>query len=253
MAIFFHCPNCQKEYNVEKELAGRSAKCKCGARLKVPQPEPEPIPPVDDLWGDLDDEYEVEDAEPVATPTPNPYRAALGAREAKEQSVFETSRGTVVLDGLVYTSFVRRLIAAVVDIGICGVIWIVLSLPFMLVIAATKNAWWMLAVFTVCPPAILWYLVYMDCSRWRASLGKQTMSSVCSYVNGEPISLKSNVIRTLAKFGTLLSGGLGFLPVLFTRHHQSLHDIVAGTIVTRSQLGEWDIFRRERRQRRRKG
>ena len=102
----------------------------------------------------------------------------------------------------------------------------------------------------ISPVAWLAYLIGMDCSRWGASLGKQSMSSSVTYLNGEPITLHTSIVRTLARFATLLVGGLGFIPVLFTKHHQALHDMIAGTIVTRTQLGEWDIFRRQRRQNR---
>lgn len=40
MTIAFQCPQCQANFRVKPDMAGRVAKCKCGARLTVPTPKP---------------------------------------------------------------------------------------------------------------------------------------------------------------------------------------------------------------------
>lgn len=232
--------------------AGRSAKCGCGAKVRVPQLTPEPDV-VDDLWNELGggDEYEVESPEEVSTsPGPNPYHQQLAEHTLNPQVAFETSRGVVVLDGLIYTSLIRRLLAAFIDISVCGMIFMAVFVPFMPLIIMTKNALWVAPVFLFGPVLSLLYLVMMDCSRWRASLGKQGMSSEVCYPNGEPVTLSTCVVRTIARFLTLFTGGLGFLTILFSKQNQALHDMIAGTVVTRNMMGEWDIFRRQRKQQR---
>jgi hypothetical protein len=46
MAIRFRCPQCNREYQVAEEFAGRQAKCKeCGAVVTIPSAAPAPAPP----------------------------------------------------------------------------------------------------------------------------------------------------------------------------------------------------------------
>ncbi|MCA8997715.1 MAG: suppressor of fused domain protein [Planctomycetaceae bacterium] len=49
MAIIFHCPECDKEYRVDRSKAGKKGKCKeCGNELRVPVPQ-EGIPETGDV------------------------------------------------------------------------------------------------------------------------------------------------------------------------------------------------------------
>jgi hypothetical protein len=68
MPIAVYCPECQKEYRVKDELAGRRVRCPQGHVLAVPELEAEL---------DLDEPYEVEAAPAATMPPPredhNPY------------------------------------------------------------------------------------------------------------------------------------------------------------------------------------
>lgn len=82
---------------------------------------------------------------------------------------------------------------------------------------------------------IVWWLYYslFESSSWQATPGKRLLGLKVTDVNGVHINFKRASARF---FGRLLSSailGIGFLFVIWTKHKQGLHDLLANTLVLR--------------------
>ena len=83
---------------------------------------------------------------------------------------------------------------------------------------------------------ITWaYFALMESSGWQGTLGKRILSIKVTDLNGNRISLKKATLRLLVK--TFISGWflIGYIMAFFTRRKQSLHDLIAGTLVLTKQ------------------
>lgn len=74
------------------------------------------------------------------------------------------------------------------------------------------------------------YEILSYCSKYQATIGKRVVGIVVLDVNGERISFMRAVLRFLATFPSAISL-VGYLMVLFTRKKQTMHDMLAGTVV----------------------
>jgi uncharacterized RDD family membrane protein YckC len=79
------------------------------------------------------------------------------------------------------------------------------------------------------------YFSLMESSAWQGTLGKKMMGIQVTDLCGERISLGRATIRLAVK--SLLSSWLfiGYIIAFFTQKRQSLHDLVAGTLVLTKQ------------------
>ncbi len=74
------------------------------------------------------------------------------------------------------------------------------------------------------------YEILSYCSKYQATIGKRVVGIVVMDVNGERVSFTRAVLRFLATFPSAISL-VGYLMVLFTRKKQTMHDMLAGTVV----------------------
>jgi uncharacterized RDD family membrane protein YckC len=79
------------------------------------------------------------------------------------------------------------------------------------------------------------YFALMESSAWQGTLGKKMMGIQVTDLYGARISLGRATIRLAIK--SLLSSWLfiGYIIAFFTQKKQSLHDLVAGTLVLTKQ------------------
>lgn len=77
------------------------------------------------------------------------------------------------------------------------------------------------------------YAAVLMSSRAGATLGMQVMGLRIMTIEGRPVSFGRALGRFLAMAFTFLTFGIGYLMQVFTRRRQTLHDVLAGTIVVR--------------------
>jgi len=65
----------------------------------------------------------------------------------------------------------------------------------------------------------------------RGTVGCRILHIVVHSKEGEPLSICRSFIRFLGLGLSTLLFGLGWLPMLFTRKHQGIHDLIASTVV----------------------
>lgn len=116
-----------------------------------------------------------------------------------------------------YASFWRRAAAAIID---------------AIIISAISGVCARLIVlFPISLVLHFFYKPIFEASKARATPGKYLAEiSVCRS-NGDQLSLKDAYVRYFASWLSGIILGIGYLMALFTRKHQTLHDIFADTVV----------------------
>lgn len=132
-------------------------------------------------------------------------------------------------DDLQYAGFWRRVGASFVDQGI-------IALPWLLVFFLARD--WSFATrattgFLVSLAVALGYWAGMESSRWQATLGKRAFGLVVTGLDAERLAFPRAAWRTIGKWLSCLTLGLGFAAAGWTRRKQTLHDLLADTLVIR--------------------
>lgn len=116
-----------------------------------------------------------------------------------------------------YASFWRRAAAAFIDAiiitaisGICARLVILFPATFIM---------------------HFFYKPIFEASRVRATPGKYLAEISVERSNGDQLSLKDAYIRYFSSWISGIILGIGYLMALFTKKHQTLHDIFADTVV----------------------
>ncbi|MGE5416029.1 MAG: RDD family protein [Acidobacteriota bacterium] len=126
----------------------------------------------------------------------------------------------------------KRLCAAIVDdiilmipIPMICVILIMLDITYsFLLMYLTKK------VLSCC------YCSYFESSRWQATPGKLLLSLHVTDYMGQQIQINRALLRFCAKILGYTSGCTGFIFSMFNNREQTLHDIVAETLVLDKQI-----------------
>jgi uncharacterized RDD family membrane protein YckC len=79
---------------------------------------------------------------------------------------------------------------------------------------------------------IYWlYFATQESSGWMGTLGKRAMGLAVQGVDGRQLSFSRASIRWLGRQVSAFALGLGYLLALFNEKRQTLHDLLAGTVV----------------------
>lgn len=117
---------------------------------------------------------------------------------------------------LPYASVSRRLGAFIIDGLIVGILGAIASniVPFL-------------------GGLIVWffYAPILESSEVRATLGKYLMGIQVTDLSGRRISIRSSCVRNILKIVSAAIVFFGFFFALFTRRKQTLHDLLADTVV----------------------
>lgn len=92
------------------------------------------------------------------------------------------------------------------------------------------------------------YFTLMESSARRGTIGKIAVGIEVSDEQGRQLSFGRALGRYFAKFVSAIIMGIGYLMVGWTERKQGLHDMIAGTLVTRKGTlndiaGQTDVFR----------
>jgi len=122
-----------------------------------------------------------------------------------------------------YASIMRRFGALVIDGIIVSIIALVLNI---------------IGVYSLGLDILisLLYTPFFEASELQATPGKAVLDMRVVGMNGERITLKKAFIRYLMRIVSGLLLCFGFLMMLFTEKKQTLHDLVAETLVIRGEV-----------------
>ena len=129
-----------------------------------------------------------------------------------------------------------RFFAFVVDLQLVGI----LTIPIYIILNELNyNAEYQLLNLKylkleniVALVTLLIYFTFMEQSKWRASFGKMFLRLTISNTNGERITLAKSALRNLLKLVSIATL-IGVWVIDATKQHQSLHDLLTGTLVNR--------------------
>lgn len=77
------------------------------------------------------------------------------------------------------------------------------------------------------------YSALMESSRWQATLGKKACGLLVVDEETNSLTFARASGRHFAKYISMLTMGVGFVMAAFTARKQTLHDLIAGTLVIR--------------------
>lgn len=123
-------------------------------------------------------------------------------------------------------NFIKRSCAYFIDI----LALVIVLLPFKILFAFTDlllpfgQACFFIALSLI-------YFAYMESSNKQATFGKQFLNLKVVNLNNEKISFGQALLRNVARLINIPTYSLCYLPILFTKHHQGVHDIIARTTV----------------------
>jgi uncharacterized RDD family membrane protein YckC len=140
----------------------------------------------------------------------------------------------------VYAGFWPRFAAALLDcmvmfIPFCFVVMIVLVISKLVSTAKGDDTGTVILAFL--PLTIIFlasfYLAVMESSPLQGTLGKKALGLYVSDIEGRRLTLGRAIGRTLAKYLSSMTFGIGYIMCGFTRKKQALHDMIAGCLVLR--------------------
>lgn len=150
---------------------------------------------------------------------------------------------------LLYGGFWRRFWSYLIDRFLIGIAFTPVALMVFTPMLATESIDWTdsdlppeaLAAFlgatlTVVVLGLLgswFYYAFLQSSSRQATLGQMALGLRVTDVEGRRISFARASGRHFATVLTGLTLGIGYLMMLFTTRKQTLHDLVAGTVVVR--------------------
>lgn len=83
------------------------------------------------------------------------------------------------------------------------------------------------------------YFAICESSPWQATLGKLALGIRVTNLQGQRISFPRALGRYAAKYASVVTLGIGFLMVGWTRRKQGLHDMIASTLVLNGRASEF--------------
>lgn len=127
--------------------------------------------------------------------------------------------------GQVYASFGQRFAASIIDFIILLVFSLIIGLIFIGVTGSDVGLQLMGMILGVA------YKAGMESSSYQGTFGKKAMGIKVTDLQGKRISFGRAVGRYFASYLSALLLGIGYLCALFTAKKQTLHDLMAGTVV----------------------
>lgn len=79
------------------------------------------------------------------------------------------------------------------------------------------------------------YYAILQSSKWQATVGKKLMNNKVTNLNGERISFFTAVIRHLSMIFLSSIMMIGYVMYFFTKKKQTLHDLIAKTVVVKTK------------------
>ncbi len=131
-----------------------------------------------------------------------------------------------------YSGFWRRFVAAAIDSLILGI-------PALIFTGLSRNY-----ATSMIAGAILGFFYYpiFESSIMSATPGKALMGMTVVNLAGERINYKTALIRFFSRYLSLLLLYVGYLMQPFTKKKQTLHDMIAGTVVVDYKSDDINYF-----------
>jgi uncharacterized RDD family membrane protein YckC/Tfp pilus assembly major pilin PilA len=162
-------------------------------------------------------------------PVSRPYAVSPSALQQREWA----SSGTPP-----YAGFWRRALAYLIDSVLMVVIYLCM-VAMLRIIGPGKQAFGLISLLYM---VIAWlYNAGLESSATQATLGKSALGIKVTDLNGSRIGFGRATGRYFAHIITGLTLGVGYATVVFTRKRQSVHDMIAETLVVQRDFSPEQI------------
>ena len=169
----------------------------------------------------------------IKTPQMDDYKEAHEVAELRQ--LFGFSKQPIPLQ--YFGSFDQRLLATAID-------WFIVSGGFIILafigVASTQDQMTRYIItgiaLVIIPIAKFIYHVVMESSAKQATIGKQLLRIRVCDLFGDRITTGTAITRHVAKLLSLAPLFIGYIIAFFTKQQQCLHDMIAGTLITKDRL-----------------
>jgi uncharacterized RDD family membrane protein YckC len=155
---------------------------------------------------------------------------------------------------MIYAGFWYRFLAWLIDIVILGTVQGILAAVVLMTSAAfvfrgshfSDPSLWLFigaygVIFLINAILSLLYFAWSESSHWQGTLGKLAIGLKVTDADGDRISFLRALSRYFAHIITNMTFGIGYLLNVFTSRQQTLHDLVAGTLVVYKEVTPTDL------------
>ncbi|HEX6349773.1 MAG TPA: RDD family protein [Candidatus Dormibacteraeota bacterium] len=207
-------------------------------------PEPPSMPPPPAAAGPGPTPYA---PAPMPPPPPPPPYYAPGAPYVPPGYAYYGPPAALPAQSSPYAGFWRRLAAFLLDtvigVGVWAAVVFLITFVLLALLLATGSTLdnyssrvpgWISFAYYALGVVMTWlYFTLLEASAWQATVGKHALGLRVTNAAGARLSwLRANA-RYWAKLLSFLMLGIGFLMIVFTERKQALHDLIAGTLVSR--------------------
>ncbi|HEY3412597.1 MAG TPA: RDD family protein [Armatimonadota bacterium] len=240
MPLSFNCPVCDHHLDAPDAAAGRSGDCKfCHARIVAPaEPgQPATLESAGLQPSRLDPPERNQPVDAVSTAAPPLPMIDTLYPPGGEPYVPTAKPDQRIPRAMMYGDLARRLLAFVVDNIILG---ITTDLFLMSVVAPIigRPAFAVVQTRRIVWPTFLFiewfYYTAMESSQFQATLGKMLFGLKVADTWGEQMTFGRAGARSAAKWLSQWTFMIGYLMAMFNNKSQTLHDVIAGTVVIES-------------------
>jgi uncharacterized RDD family membrane protein YckC len=157
------------------------------------------------------------------------FPESIEEKRAKDKRNQDSLQPELPIDTAIgYVGFWRRLGASTPDLMIAAIF--VLIVNFVLELYKIPNP----SLYAVLIAGAFFLILYSPLclsSPYRATVGKIAFGIVVVYDNGKQLTFFRALVRELGKYLSLITAGIGFVMIGFTKNKQGLHDLLARTVV----------------------
>jgi len=133
----------------------------------------------------------------------------------------------------------KRFIAWIIDFSITSIVGFSLGLGIAAIVGIEVAPEYfdeypmiMAGIYFFLPVVLDWlYFAGLHSSKKQATIGKLLLGIVVTSDRGDRIGFGKATLRYIVKSLCVLTLGIGFIPIKFTKRKQGLHDLFAGTVV----------------------
>lgn len=136
-----------------------------------------------------------------------------------------------------FASFDQRLMAFAIDYFFITLFYaIVMAIAIVFVEEKEKRIIIVTVGFGLISLTKFIYDIIADCSKMQGTIGKKLMDIKVTDDYGVRLTFASSLVRNLSKIISNATLGFGYIYCFFNKKNQCLHDVIAGTLVTKDRL-----------------
>lgn len=147
-----------------------------------------------------------------------------------------------------YAGFIKRTVASSIDNFIFSLVFAFLNFVYLFAVSPSKSMFFGVNNFKeyielfwpmlLMPVFYFVYCILMQYSKNMGTLGEKLVGIEVVDADDNPITLKQAFLRNLFRLFNILTLGIGYIMIIFTKKKQALSDILSNTLVNNRVIDE---------------